>query len=180
MMNTDTKRKDAIMTLTTFKYPDRWAILAVGLIWVSILAGCQSMGQRDMGKYVPPGNRVAIKSGGPFDGRFETRDMTIAYQYRVAGNRLKVWGTSEIRFESINELVFHLYFLDERSTVISIHNFYSFLNHSDFIELMDNKRQFHRDFSIPEGAVAFAIGYDGETVRSQEEAGITFSHFPFE
>ena len=154
-MNTDTKRKDAIMTLTTFKYPDRWAILAVGLIWVSILEGCQSMGQRDMGKYVPPGNRVA-------------------------GNRLKVWGTSEIRFESINELVFHLYFLDGRSTVISIHNFYSFLNHSDFIELMDNKRQFHRDFSIPEGAVAFAIGYDGETVRSQEEAGITFSHFPFE
>lgn len=106
--------------------------------------------------------------------------MTIVYQHRAAGNRLKVWGTSTVRFESINELVFHLYFLDERSTVISIHNFYSFLNHSNFIELIDNKRQFHRDFSIPEGAVAFALGYDGATALSREEAGITFSHFPFE
>jgi hypothetical protein len=138
------------------------------------------MGQRDMGKYVPPGNRVAIKSGGPFDGRFETKDMTIAYQYRVAGNRLKVWGASEIRFESINELVFHLYFLDERSTVISIHDFFSFLDHSNFIALKDNKRQFHRDFTVPGRAVAFALGYIGETAHNREEEDITFMHFPFE
>jgi len=152
-------------------------LAAVGILW---LAGCQSMDQRDMGKFVPPGNRVAIEKGGPFDRRFETNDMTITYQYRVAGNRLKVWGTSEVRFESINELVFHLYFLDERDTVIGIHDFYSFLNHSDFMELKDNTRQFHRDFTVPEGAVAFALGYDGVTGRNQEADGISFSHFPFE
>ena len=112
------------------------------------------MGQRDMGKYVPPGNRVA-------------------------GNRLKVWGASEIRFESINELVFHLYFLDERGEVINIHNFYSYLDHSDFIELTLEKRQIHRDFTIPPGAVAFAIGYDGETGRMPGEDAVSFSHNPF-
>ena len=64
--------------------------------------------------------------------------------------------------------------------MISIHDFYSYLNHSEFIELVDNKRQFHRDFSIPEGAVVFALGYDGETGRSQEASAISFSHYPFE
>ncbi len=36
-----------------------------------------------MGKFVPPGKRVTIENGGPFDRRFETNDMAIAYQYRV-------------------------------------------------------------------------------------------------
>lgn len=53
------------MTLTTIEYPERWAILAVGLLWVSILAGCQSLGQRDMGKYVPPATGRPSGTGDP-------------------------------------------------------------------------------------------------------------------
>ena len=169
------------MALIETKRQSILALLAAAGILLGIgLAGCQSMDQRDMGKFVPPGKRVTIENGGPFDRRFETNDMAIAYQYRVAGNRLKVWGTSEIRYESINELVFHLYFLDERDTVIGIHDFYSFLDHSNFIALKDNTRQFHRDFTVPECAVAFALGYDGETGQNKEEDGISFYHFPFE
>jgi len=145
-----------------------------------MLTACQTMAQRDLGKLVPSGNRVAIKNGGPFDERFQTEDMTVSYQYWQAGNQLKARGTTSIRYESIKELVFHLYWLDEQGKVIDIRNFYSFLDDSDFIDNPSGDRHFHRDFSIPAGAKAFAIGYDGETAHDRDQDAVTFSYFPFE
>ena len=157
-------------------------ILEMGILLLALctmLTGCQMMTQPDMGKFVPSGNQVAIKSGGPFDAQFQTDDMTVAYKYWNAGSQLKVRGTTKIRFESIKELVFHLYWLDEQGKVIDIKNFFSFLDDSNFIDFRSNDRQFHRDFTIPAGAKAFAIGYKGDTMASQDEEEITFSYFPF-
>lgn len=154
--------------------------LIMGIFLVCWLAGCQSLGQRDMGRLVPDFYRVAIPpSGETASNTLKTHDMTVRYQCRRAGNYLKIWGSGDIRYQTINELVFHLYFLDERGEVINIHNFYSYLDHSDFIELTLEKRQIHRDFTIPPGAVAFAIGYDGETGRMPGEDAVSFSHNPF-
>ena len=158
-------------------------ILGLGILLFtvcSVLTGCQMQAQRDMGKMVPSGNQVAIKDGGPFDGRFQTKDMSVSYQYWKAGDQLKARGTTRIRYESIKQLIFHLYFLDGQGKVIDIKNFFSFLDDSDFINDPSGDRHFHRDFTIPAGAAAFAIGYDGETGESSEEDPITFSYFPFE
>jgi len=164
--------KAGVLRITT-------AALCIGIVWTAWLAGCQSLGQRNMGRLVPDFYRVAIPDEGSASKTFKTRDMTIEYQYRKAGDQLKIWGSGTIRYDSINELIFHLYFLDERGAVIGIHNFYSFLDHSDFMELQVEKRQVHRDFTIPAGAVAFAIGYDGETGRTPGQGVISFSHNPF-
>jgi hypothetical protein len=149
------------------------------LVSFGMLVGCQMIAQPDMGKMVPSGNRVAIKSGGPFDEQFQTEDMTVTYKYWTASKQLKVRGTTRIRFQSIDELVFHLYWLDEQGKVIDIKNFFSFLDDSDFIKFRSSDRQFHRDFTIPAGAKAFAIGYKGDTMASQDEDQVTFSYFPF-
>jgi hypothetical protein len=134
-----------------------------------------------MGRLVPDFHRVAIPPSGETSPKtFQTRDMTVQYQCRKAGDQLKVWGSGEIRYESINTLTFHLYFLDERGEVIEIHNFFSYADHSDFEILNLGKRNFHRDFTIPEGAVAFAIGYDGVTGRLPGEDAISFSFYPFD
>ena len=154
--------------------------LIMGIFLASWLAGCQSLGQRDMGRLVPDYYRVAIPSEGTSSHTFKTNDMTVNYQCRKAGDYLKIWGSGDIRFESINELIFHLYFLDQRGEVIAIHNFYSYLDHSDFIDLNLAKRQIHRDFTIPAGAVAFAVGYDGVTGRMPDQDAISFSYYPFD
>lgn len=158
-------------------------ILLVTLIGLAlsglIMGGCQTMGQRDMGRYVDSANRVALDKGGPHSQTFQTADMKVTYQYKTAGNQLKVWGQGEIKYESIDELTFHLFFLDAQSKVISSHDFYSHLNHSDFTAIKSNTRQFHRDFTIPAGAQAFAIGYVGETMHSADQEDINFSHMPF-
>ena len=158
-------------------------ILGLGILILTVyvmLTGCQTMAQRDLGKMVPSGNQVAIKSGGPFDERFQTDDMTVTYQYWQAGNQLKARGTTHIKYESINQLVFHLYWLDEQGKVVDIKNFFSFLDDSDFVNFKASDRHFHRDFTIPAGATAFAIGYDGETGMDRDVGAITFSYFPFE
>ena len=152
-----------------------------GIIAVSWLAGCQSLGQRDMGRLVPDFYRVAIPNNGETASEtFQTSDMTFKYQCRRAGNQMKIWGSGNIRFESIDELTFHLYFLDDRGEVISIKNFFSFLDHSDFVDFSAADRQVHRDFTIPAGAVAFAIGYDGNTGKVPGTFDISFSHNPFD
>ena len=158
---------------------------AVGMVLAGIfltawLAGCQSFAQRDMGKFVPDFNRVAIPSKGADSQTLKTDDMSISYQYMRVGDQLKVWGSGEIRYESINQLVFHLYFLDERGEVINIDNFFSYVDHSDFVVSNFEKRHFHRDFTIPDGAVAFAIGYDGVTGRMPGAFAIPFMYYPFD
>ncbi len=156
-------------------------IAVVGLLMAALsLAGCQTMAQKDIGRQVPSGGRVVLQGGGPHAQTFKTGDMTINYQYQTAGNQLKVWGTTAIKYESINELIFHLYFLDDQGKVIAIHNFYSYLDHSDFATFKSNERQYHRDFRIPAGAKAFAIGYDGETEHTADQADINFSYSPLE
>lgn len=157
-----------------------FALLSIGILLAAWLAGCQSLGQRDMGRLVPDFYRVTIPSEGTSSHTFKTNDMTVHYQCRRAGDYLKIWGSGDIRFESINELVFHLYFLDHRGEVIGIHNFYSYLDHSDFIDLNLKRRQVHRDFAIPDGAVAFAVGYDGVTGRMPGQDAISFSYDPFD
>lgn len=145
-----------------------------------MLVGCQTMAQRDIGRWVAPENRVVIKNGGPHSQTFRTPDMTLTYQYKTAGNRLKIWGRADLRYESIDELVFHLFFLNARDEVISHQDFFSYLDHNEFAEAISSTRQFHRDFNMPAGAHAFAIGYDGETMRILGQGVVNFSHTPFE
>ena len=159
----------------------RLAVILTGLFLLTgLLPGCQSMGAKDIGRQVPSGGRVVLQDGGPHAQTFQTGDMTIKYQYWMAGNHLKVLGTTAIKYESINTLTFHLYFLDDQGKVIAIHDFFSFLDHSNFVNFKSNARQYHRDFAIPAGAKAFAIGYDGETARTADQPEINFSYSPLE
>ena len=159
----------------------RLRIALIGLLMTALsLAGCQTMGQKDIGRQVPAGGRVVLQDGGPHAQTFQTYDMTIKYQYWKSGEHLKVLGTTAIKYESINDLIFHLYFLDDQGKVIAIHNFYSYLNHSDFTEFKSNARQYHRDFTVPAGAKAFAIGYAGETERTADQDDVNFSYSPLE
>lgn len=155
------------------------ALLFAGLFLVVWLTGCQSIAQRDVGKIVPEFNRVAIPSQGTSSHIFKTSDMTLTYKCRRAGNKLKVWGSGKLRFEDLDELIFHLYFLDAQGRVISTHNFYSFADQEDFDVLKYNIPVFQRDLTIPAGAVAFALGYDGTTVQSHTTTGRSFSYYPF-
>jgi len=155
------------------------AFMFVGLFLAIWLTGCQSFVQRDVGKIVPEFNQVAIPSQGTSPHTFKTNDMTVAYQCRRAGNKLKIWGSGKIRVEDIKELTFHLYFLDAQGRVISVHNFYSSADQEDYDILKYNVPVFQRDLTIPDGAVAFALGYDGTTVPSRALTGRSFSHFPF-
>ena len=168
------------MNLISAKRRTALAVMFTGLLGAAWLAGCQSLGPRDMGRLVPDYYRVAIPSTGTHTKTLKTPDMTIEYQYRTAGDQLKVWGAGEIRYTSIDVLTFHLYFLDERGEVINIDDFFSYADHSDFDELNFGKRRFHRDFTVPAGAVAFAIGYDGQTGRDLAVGAISFSYYPFD
>jgi hypothetical protein len=156
-------------------------IAVIGLLMATVgLAGCQTLFKSDIGRQVPSGDWVIIQDGGPHAQIFQTGDMTVKYQYWKAGNQLKVLGSTAIKYESINELTFHLFFLDGQGTVIEVHDFYSFLDHSDFIDFKSNARKYHRDFTIPDGAKAFAIGYAGKTGRTADQPDVDFSYSPLE
>jgi hypothetical protein len=137
------------------------------LIAVLSLAGCQAMGQKDISRQVPTGNRVDILSGGPHALSFQTSEVTAKYQYQRVGNQLKLWGTKSVAYDNIKSLVMRLYFLDDQGRVIKRQSFYS------------PGRQFERAFVTPAGTKSFAFGYVGETRQSRGEDGVTFFYTPF-
>lgn len=157
----------------------RLRVALAGLIMLAlVLPGCQTTSQKIIGRQVPSGDRVVLQGGGPYGQVLRTYDMTIKYQYQTAGNHLKVWGTTTTKYESIDELIFHLYFLDDQGKVIAIHNFYTYKDHSDFVNSKSSERQYHRDFSIPVDADSFAIGYDGKTEHTADQKKFNFSYSP--
>jgi hypothetical protein len=166
------QRHKAFQTITLGAF----LIILLGLV----PAGCQTLEQMGIGRWVPPGNRILIQGAGPHAQTFETADMTVHYQYQTAGNQLKVWGRGDIKYESIGDLTFHMFFLDDKDKVIGRYDFFSYLDFSDFVEMNSNSRLFHRDFTMPPGTKAFAIGYDGETQHTADQDIFEFSYSPFE
>jgi hypothetical protein len=143
-------------------------IVTIGfLVMTCGLAGCQAMGQKDIGRQVPTGNQVDILSGGPHALSFQNSDVTAKYQYQKVGNQLKLWGTKSVAHDNIKTLAMHFYFLDDQGRVIKRQSFYS------------PGRQFEHAFVIPAGTKSFAFGYAGETRRTSEEDGVTFFYTPF-
>jgi hypothetical protein len=174
-------RKGNATMKTAGKNQKRSRAVLAGLLLLALgVAGCTTMYRSDIGRQVPSGDWVIIKEGGPYAQTFRTGDMTVKYQYWKAGNQLKVMGTADIKYESVNALTFHLYFLDGQGRVIAVHDFFSFLDHSDFVVFKSNARRYHRDFTIPGGAAAYAVGYSGETGRTADQPDVEFSYSPLE
>jgi hypothetical protein len=139
-------------------------ILLVGLL-LNLFFACAGVNPLSPGAWVEENNRIAIKDGGPYKGSWQTRDLTVNYEYREAAKNLEVSGTIKLAdyipmgFSTLDYLRIYIHFLTSDGIVLETKNlqYFGYFRYIDYIEKMSFKSR----FDLPENTAAFAFSYDG-------------------
>ena len=139
-------------------------ILLVGLL-LNLFFACAGVNPLSPGAWVEENNRIAIKDGGPYKGSWQTRDLTVNYEYREAAKNLEVSGTIKLAdyipmgFSTLDYLRIYIHFLTSDGIVLETKNlqYFGYFRYIDYIEKMSFKSR----FDLPENTAAFAFSYSG-------------------
>ena len=133
------------------------AFLSIAAVF--IISGCVSVFNPYDGQTVSDTNMIPLKSGGPHEGSWETKQVGFKYSYTYNGNALNVSGdlscyaASHHTLELVDSLVFRITFVDSDAKLIG----------TDIIWTLTNDN-FHYQWQIKERTVILppnteAIGF---------------------
>jgi hypothetical protein len=139
-------------------------VALLGLL-MNLLFACAMGTSLSPGAWVEPDDRVALQEGGPHKGIWQTRDLTIDYEYQEAAKNLQVSGTIKLAdyipkgFSTLDYLRIYIHFLTPSGMVLETKNlqYFGYLRWLDYL----GKMSFSSQFDLPEGAMAFAFSYNG-------------------
>jgi hypothetical protein len=150
-------------------------VLLTGLL-IHLIFACAGVNPLSPGAWVEENDRIALQDGGPHKGNWQTRDLTIDYEYREAAKNLQITGTIKLAdyipkgFSTLDYLRIYIHFLASNGVVLETKSvkFFGYLRYLDYLEKMSFKSQ----MDLPEGTVAFAFSYSGRA--SQGGGGGSF------
>ncbi|MDX2447112.1 MAG: hypothetical protein QNK29_07945 [Desulfobacterales bacterium] len=160
------------------------------LLCVSILAGCQSIGNVLGSKKILTKHLLFIPRQGSLHVTWEARHLTIAFKGRVSQNILTMNGRIDInsggnqQFTLLDRLIVDIYLTDSAGNVLGKHTFYS----TEKLPVhATTPRTFRHRFDLPKGTSHIAFGYDGTAREGGSKALLKkrnaiehrFQHSPF-
>ena len=139
-------------------------VLLTGLL-IHLLFACAIKTSLSPGAWVEENDRIAVQDGGPHKGSWQTRDLSIDYEYREAVKNLEVTGTIKLAdyipkgFSTLDHLRIYIHFLSSNGVVLETKSikFFGYLRYLDYL----GKMSFNSQFDLPEDTVAFAFSYSG-------------------
>lgn len=139
--------------------------LLAGLLLGSFLA-CAAGMPLSPGAWVEDNDRIAIEDGGPYKGSWQTRDLTIDYEYQKASKNLKVSGAVQLAgyisngFSTLDYLRLNIHSVASDGTVLETKSIriFGYRRYLDYLE----KMAFDSQLDLPEDAAAFAFSYSGK------------------
>lgn len=160
------------------------------VLCISILAGCQTIGNVFGSKKILTKHLLFIPRQGSLHVTWEARHLTIAFKGRVSQNILTMNGHIDIngggnqQFTLLDQLIVDIYLTDSAGNVLGKHTFYSADNSPVHATI---PRTFKRRFDLPKGTSHIAFGYDlkalegGSKVLQKKGNAIEhrFRHSPF-
>jgi len=146
-------------------------VLLVGLL-INLFFACAVKNSLSPGAWVEEKDRIAIQDGGPHKGSWQTRDLTIDYEYLEAAKNLQVSGEIKLAdyipksFTILDYLRLNIHFLTSSGDVLEVKRitYFGYRRLIDFI----GKMTFNSQLDMPEDTVAFAFSYSG---RASEGGG---------
>jgi hypothetical protein len=140
-------------------------------IWIVLLAfvlgACANAGsQRFAGRKTKPASRVAVVPGGPHQAHWQTRDLTLTFDYQWEAGRFDIAGSVELsqklqHFTILDNLRIRLHFLDAEGVILSTYNVWNSGNqenmHYHFVYWKYDKR-----YTPPDGTTMIGFSYTGE------------------
>jgi hypothetical protein len=139
-------------------------VLLLGLLLILFFA-CATGTSMSPGAWVAADDRIAVEDGGPYKGSWQTRDLTIEYEYQKAAKNLQVSGAIKLAdyipkgFSTLDYLRIYIHFLTSNGIVLETKNlqYFGYLRYLDYL----GKMSFSSQFELPQDAVAFAFSYNG-------------------
>lgn len=161
----------------------------VCLLAPAAICGCGSLSVSAKGARIVEGRQIPIEVGTERNGRRQTADLLITYQYLVTGNTLEMWGSVRfaagirMNFTTLRNFNLQLLIADSQGVVratVSIA--------SSTFRRTEDELTFHRSLTLPHDAQMMAFAYRGNATeggRSRGRPGIgdrametTFFDFP--
>lgn len=149
-----------------------------------VFAGCQQAMLTSQGHIVPQQDRIALAAAGQHSGNWQTRDLSVDYNYEHSQNQLKISGVvhfaSYLQKDYQNLAYFNLdtILLNAQGAVIVTKE----VTTSNYYASTSQPLQFTNTITLPSGTAAMAFGYTGKAraVGDQEQGGggTEFSHYP--
>lgn len=146
------------------------AMLAV--TFLASLTGCQSLSFSVVGKAVSPGNWIPLKESGTEVSHWQTRDLTLTYDYERNQNTLKLNGTVDFapslrnNFTYIEYFYIAVLFLDSQGKILEMRGLIS-----SSAQPIDDSMDFRRLLTVPPGSQFIAFSYRGQARSSSDETG---------
>ncbi len=144
-------------------HTNRFFSAVVIVVLVLVTAGCSGKGWRGWeGRLTKADNRLAVETGGPHAGIWQTNDIAIHYRYVRESNRLTIEGQVKRQarikyFHRLRAWVW-IHFLDESGHVMESRRLWA-QNGSDVYGQI--RYRFVRDWQMPPGTVAMGFSYSG-------------------
>ena len=144
--------------LTVFK------LLLIGFL-VHLFFACAIKTSLSPGAWVEENDRIALQDGGPHKGSWQTRDLTIDYEYQEAAKNLKVNGEIKLAdyipkgYSTLDYLRLNVHLLASSGIVLQTKSIkiFGYRRSIDYLGEMT----FNSQLDLPEDTVAFAFSYSG-------------------
>ena len=143
--------------------------LSIAGLLIQLCAACAGGTALSPGSWVEDQDRIAVLDGGPHEGSWQSRDMTINYEYKEAVKNLQISGGIELAdyipkgFNALEHLKLYIHFLNADGMVLETRNIrnFGYRRHLDLIGEMT----FNNRFDLTEETVYFAFSYSGKVIQ---------------
>ena len=139
------------------------------------LTACSGKPFTYQGVTVRPENRIALSEGGPHEGVWKTKDLSISYAYSRAGRQLEIAGVVDFAqylrsgYSSLKEIFLAVNFLDSGGIVIDTRPVLTQMGRQ-WIFLKEIV--FKTRLDLPAETAAFAFSYRGQVGEGGGQAGL--------
>jgi hypothetical protein len=136
---------------------------------INLCIACVGGTSLSPGAWVEEEDRIPVMDGGPHEGSWQTRDLSIHYEYQEAAPSLQVTGVIEFasyiqkNFSSLEHLRLNIHFLEANGIVLETKRIRSF-GYRRFFDLL-GKMSFNSRFDLTQDTVAFAFSYHGKVTE---------------
>ncbi len=141
----------------------------ISFLLINLFGACTGKLLSYRGGWVDEENRISLLEGGPHKGIWETRDLSVEYEYQLDTKNLQISGVVELAnyisngFSALDHLNLYIHFLDANGIVLDTKgiNIFGFNRFLAFLEEMS----FNRRLDLSEDTVAVAFSYRGKVTE---------------
>jgi hypothetical protein len=138
-------------------------------VLINLCIACVGGTSLSPGAWVEEEDRISMLDGGPHKGSWQTRDLSVHYEYREATSSLQITGVIELasylqyNFNTLEHLRLNIHFLEANGIVLETKRIKVF-GYRRFLEFL-GEMSFNSRFDLTQETVAFAFSYHGKVTE---------------